>query len=50
MVEANRRLAQSTNRLTLVIAILTMAILLLTVLMVFPELAEQLKELLVLSR
>ena len=49
MVEANRRFARSTNRLTLFIAILTMAILLLTVLIVFPDVATKLEELLVVE-
>ena len=38
MVEANRRIANSTNFLAVAIAILTLVILLLNVVMVFPEL------------
>jgi hypothetical protein len=38
MVEANRRIAKSTNSLAVAIAILTLVILMLNILMVFPEL------------
>ncbi len=38
MVEANRRIARSTNLLAVAIAIFTLVILLLNVLMAFPEL------------
>ena len=37
MVEASRRMAKSTNRLAVVIAIFTFVILVLNVLVVFPE-------------
>ena len=38
MVEASRRIARSTNRLAMVIAVFTAVILLLNVLMAFPQL------------
>ena len=43
MVEASRRIARSTNRLAIVVIIFTMLILIVNVLMVVPEMAENLR-------